>query len=201
MSTDTLRLAGTIRTAHPAVGEATLCAHCSLPVPSGLIQESAEHQFCCTGCHTAFAILHEHGLDSYYGFRSAAKPRCRRPDAATKNSIIPRLRRCTSSRYPVGCRARSCISKACIVRPASGSWNGCPCCRPVYCARSSMCGAPSPLWNGIRTPSRCRRLPDHSMCWVIRRIRSAAWHARICAAAKIAPCWCASGFPVRSPST
>ncbi|BAH40823.1 MAG TPA: heavy metal translocating P-type ATPase [Gemmatimonas aurantiaca] len=68
MSTDTLRLAGTIRTAHPAVGEATLCAHCSLPVPSGLIQESAEHQFCCTGCHTAFAILHEHGLDSYYGF-------------------------------------------------------------------------------------------------------------------------------------
>jgi sulfite exporter TauE/SafE len=25
-------------------------------------------QFCCTGCHTAFTILHEHGLDSYYGF-------------------------------------------------------------------------------------------------------------------------------------
>jgi P-type Cu2+ transporter len=45
-----------------------LCAHCGLPVPSGLIDDTAPQQFCCTGCTTAFAILHEHGLDSYYGF-------------------------------------------------------------------------------------------------------------------------------------
>ena len=46
----------------------TLCAHCGLPVPEGLLEDDAERQFCCSGCHTAFGILHAHGLDSYYGF-------------------------------------------------------------------------------------------------------------------------------------
>uniref|UniRef100_UPI0037BEEF05 heavy metal translocating P-type ATPase metal-binding domain-containing protein n=1 Tax=Gemmatimonas sp. TaxID=1962908 RepID=UPI0037BEEF05 len=50
------------------VGADTLCAHCSLPVPDGLLDEYADQQFCCSGCHTAFGILHAHGLDSYYGF-------------------------------------------------------------------------------------------------------------------------------------
>jgi len=50
------------------VGADTLCAHCSLPVPEGLLDEYADRQFCCSGCHTAFGILHAHGLDSYYGF-------------------------------------------------------------------------------------------------------------------------------------
>jgi Cu2+-exporting ATPase len=45
-----------------------LCAHCGLPVPDGLLDDDAERQFCCSGCHTAFGILHAHGLDSYYGF-------------------------------------------------------------------------------------------------------------------------------------
>ena len=71
MSTDTLRL-----TAPPAAGTSVgaaahadvMCAHCGLAVPEGLIDGAAEKQFCCTGCHTAFTILHEHGLDSYYGF-------------------------------------------------------------------------------------------------------------------------------------
>jgi len=45
-----------------------LCTHCSLPVPEGLLEDDAERQFCCSGCHTAFGILHAHGLDSYYGF-------------------------------------------------------------------------------------------------------------------------------------
>lgn len=65
MSIDALRLATAERTAEHA---AVLCAHCSSAVPPGLFQEDAERQFCCAGCHTAFAILHEHGLDSYYGF-------------------------------------------------------------------------------------------------------------------------------------
>ena len=43
------------------------CAHCGLPVPPGLIDDSVERQFCCTGCNTAFDILHAHGLDRYYG--------------------------------------------------------------------------------------------------------------------------------------
>lgn len=45
-----------------------LCAHCGLAVPEGLLEADAERQFCCSGCHTAFGILHAHGLDSYYGF-------------------------------------------------------------------------------------------------------------------------------------
>jgi P-type Cu2+ transporter len=44
------------------------CAHCGLDVPPGLLNEQATHQFCCTGCTTAFALLQEHGLDRYYGF-------------------------------------------------------------------------------------------------------------------------------------
>src|SRR5690349_19287266 len=43
------------------------CAHCSLPVPEGLIDTTAEKQFCCAGCRTAFSILNDHGLGRYYG--------------------------------------------------------------------------------------------------------------------------------------
>lgn len=44
------------------------CAHCDLPVPAGYIEPDADRQFCCAGCRTAFAILHDHGLDQYYDF-------------------------------------------------------------------------------------------------------------------------------------
>ncbi len=37
-------------------------------MPAGLIEAGAERQFCCTGCRTAYAILHEHGLGQYYAF-------------------------------------------------------------------------------------------------------------------------------------
>ncbi|MDX2145946.1 MAG: heavy metal translocating P-type ATPase [Planctomycetota bacterium] len=52
------------------------CAHCSLPVPAGLvrIQESGEleqTQFCCHGCETAFSIIQGCGLDRYYELRDS----------------------------------------------------------------------------------------------------------------------------------
>ena len=47
---------------------APVCAHCGLDVPAGLVEAGAERQFCCTGCRTAYAILHEHGLGQYYAF-------------------------------------------------------------------------------------------------------------------------------------
>jgi Cu2+-exporting ATPase len=50
----------------PRVAEQTSCAHCQLPVPPGYIVADAERQFCCTGCRTAFSIIHDHGLDGYY---------------------------------------------------------------------------------------------------------------------------------------
>ncbi|HEX8725514.1 MAG TPA: heavy metal translocating P-type ATPase [Gemmatimonadaceae bacterium] len=42
------------------------CTHCGLAVPAGLVAPGAARQFCCTGCRTAYDILHEHGLDQYY---------------------------------------------------------------------------------------------------------------------------------------
>lgn len=44
------------------------CSHCGLPVPAGLVTHGAETQFCCSGCATAYSILHEHGLERFYEF-------------------------------------------------------------------------------------------------------------------------------------
>ncbi len=63
MSTETLRLNGVDASATDVA-----CAHCGLPVPDGFIEQDATAQFCCAGCHTAYGILHAHGLDQYYGF-------------------------------------------------------------------------------------------------------------------------------------
>ena len=45
---------------------ATACAHCGLPVPAALRHPDGQDSFCCGGCATAFAIIHEGGLDRYY---------------------------------------------------------------------------------------------------------------------------------------
>jgi len=44
------------------------CSHCGLVVPEGFVDANASKQFCCTGCHTAYGMLHAHGLDQYYQF-------------------------------------------------------------------------------------------------------------------------------------
>ncbi len=44
------------------------CAHCGLPVGSGVEErEGAGPSFCCAGCATVHGILREGGLDAYYG--------------------------------------------------------------------------------------------------------------------------------------
>lgn len=50
----------------PGVATEVACTHCGLPVAMGDVREGAAAQFCCAGCSTAFAILHEHGLEQYY---------------------------------------------------------------------------------------------------------------------------------------
>jgi Cu2+-exporting ATPase len=45
------------------------CAHCALPVPAGLVEAEAEHQFCCAACRTAYEVIHACGLDRYYALR------------------------------------------------------------------------------------------------------------------------------------
>ncbi|USN99951.1 MAG: heavy metal translocating P-type ATPase [Phycisphaeraceae bacterium] len=48
-----------------------LCDHCSLPVPPGLIEEGAEHQFCCSGCKAVYNIIHGSNLAQFYRIRDA----------------------------------------------------------------------------------------------------------------------------------
>src|SRR6266536_3613684 len=52
--------------------EELACAHCSLPVPAGLIELDAAQQFCCAGCRAVYETIHACGLDSYYRLRDAA---------------------------------------------------------------------------------------------------------------------------------
>ncbi len=44
----------------------TACVHCGLPVPAALLRADGDPSFCCGGCATAYAIIHEGGLDRYY---------------------------------------------------------------------------------------------------------------------------------------
>ena len=52
------------------MGAVVSCSHCGLVVPTGLIDEGAKAQFCCSGCRTVFHLLRGAGLQEYYGFRS-----------------------------------------------------------------------------------------------------------------------------------
>ena len=49
--------------ASPPIGasRAAACVHCSLPVPAALIRGDGEPAFCCGGCATAYAIIHDGG--------------------------------------------------------------------------------------------------------------------------------------------
>ncbi|MCU0225576.1 MAG: heavy metal translocating P-type ATPase [Acidobacteria bacterium] len=53
------------------------CAHCGLPVAPALVEADAERQFCCAGCRTVWSVIHEHGLDRYYGLRDDSGARAR----------------------------------------------------------------------------------------------------------------------------
>ena len=49
-----------------AARAATACAHCGLAVPAALLEADDRPSFCCGGCATAYAIIHDGGLDRYY---------------------------------------------------------------------------------------------------------------------------------------
>jgi len=69
--------------------EAVFCDHCKLPVPAGLIEVDAQHQFCCNGCKSVWNVLHSAGLNEYYHIRDAVDPRAQR--AASNNSSYEEL--------------------------------------------------------------------------------------------------------------
>ncbi len=49
-----------------------LCDHCRLPVPTGLVNPLAGHQFCCAGCEAVYEAVTGCGMDDYYRLRDAA---------------------------------------------------------------------------------------------------------------------------------
>ena len=61
-------------TAAPS-GSATACRHCGLPVPAALYRLGEDDQFCCSGCHTVFALLQRHGLDQFYALQGKDEAR------------------------------------------------------------------------------------------------------------------------------
>ncbi len=50
----------------PSSREDVSCAHCALPVPSGLIEANQPRQFCCHGCKAAWQLIHDEELTGYY---------------------------------------------------------------------------------------------------------------------------------------
>lgn len=47
------------------------CAHCTLPVPAGLVEPEKDQQFCCHGCAAAYEIIHGCGLERFYALHRA----------------------------------------------------------------------------------------------------------------------------------
>ena len=67
-------------TAMPHSVESVECAHCTLPVPRGLIRPDKSEQFCCPGCEMVYRTIHECGLSDYYRLRDATSDERIRPD-------------------------------------------------------------------------------------------------------------------------
>ena len=61
----------------PSARAGGACAHCGLPVPDSRRSGDEDGRFCCAGCETAYAIIHEHGLDDYYAFAERRGDRVR----------------------------------------------------------------------------------------------------------------------------
>lgn len=80
-----LALAGPLSTALPrdigvATPEATACAHCGQPAPTG-------QRFCCTGCTAAYEMIQGLGLGSYYRRVLDAAAHPPRPDGTDRGDL------------------------------------------------------------------------------------------------------------------
>ena len=52
----------------------TACDHCGLPVPDDAPADDTEGTFCCSGCATAYALIHSCGLEAFYRFSDEVRP-------------------------------------------------------------------------------------------------------------------------------
>jgi Cu2+-exporting ATPase len=60
------------KTFAPAAQRAA-CSHCGSDIPPGLIDRSADEQFCCAGCQAVYSTLHACGLEDYYRLRAVTE--------------------------------------------------------------------------------------------------------------------------------
>jgi len=67
-TSETVNGVNTVRHARSRPGDVP-CSHCGLPVPPGQVEPGAERQFCCNGCRLAWQVIHDSGLEGYYGLR------------------------------------------------------------------------------------------------------------------------------------
>jgi Cu2+-exporting ATPase len=51
------------------------CVHCALDVPAGLVPVDGSRAFCCSGCATAWQVLHAAGLEHYYALSNRREAR------------------------------------------------------------------------------------------------------------------------------
>lgn len=51
----------------------SLCAHCNLPVPAGMLVEESDVQFCCAGCQAVYGAVQGCGLGDFYRLRESAR--------------------------------------------------------------------------------------------------------------------------------
>ncbi len=162
----------------------------------------AERQFCCTGCRTAFAILHEHGLDQYYRLgerREAAVAPTGRTYAEFDHDAFQQL---YVRAAPGRTRAGGPLSRRRalrLVRVARGA-------RPTAPARCGgrRAGDPTiagPRGLGPRGRAAVARRAACSIRSATRPTHSAACSATRSGGGRTARCSCASAWPGRSRAT
>ena len=94
--------------------------------PAGLVEDGAEHQFCCSGCRVAYEVIRGHGLDGYYDIKS----RVQAPEQAARVSgktfsefDDPAFHRLYCRTLPSGLETvELCCSRGSTARPACGWW-------------------------------------------------------------------------------
>ncbi len=59
----------------PATCDTVACAHCALDVPAGCVPADGARAFCCSGCATAWQVLHAAGLEHYYSLSQRREAR------------------------------------------------------------------------------------------------------------------------------
>ena len=171
-----------------SVAADTSCAHCMLPVPSGLIEAAEERQFCCTGCRTAFAMIAEHGLGAYYDIRGATRwtRRDERPQL-TRSSITPRSVSFTFERRRTVASGRA-VSGRCTLRRVRVARRACTTLVPGVAraeldVRRSLARI---VWHERDSPTLHIARALDSLGY--GRTRSAASRSTRCGVARIARC-------------